>query len=170
MSKKREVRFLDSPELRARADGKGLEGYACLFNTMSVDMGGWREVIAPGAFKNHLAGSPDVKCLVNHSPNKILGRTTSGTLKVEEDSKGVHYDCDLPDTSAGRDIAVSVGRRDISQCSFGFIVKGQKLDEDFKDPQGVRCQLRTVTEAELLDVSPVTYPAYDQTEVNVRSL
>ena len=164
---KREVRF--TTDFRVKPDDKGLEGYAALFNVKSEEMYGFRETIAPGAFKKNLATNPDVRCLFNHDPSAILGRTTAGTLSLKEDDKGLWYSCDTPDTTVATDLLKSIRRKDISQCSFGFQVIEQKW-EYIQNEAGEQEQYRTILEAELLDVSPVTYPAYPQTSVDVRAL
>lgn len=84
-----------------RTAGRRIEGYAATFNT-EADLGGFRERIAPGAFRSALAG--DVLAMLDHDPGKVLGRTRSGTLRLSEDSKGLAFSLDLPDTQAGRDV------------------------------------------------------------------
>jgi HK97 family phage prohead protease len=170
--RKLERRFLRVAELRASADGQGntIAGYAALFNSKSEDLGGYREVIKPGAFTDCLANSPDVRCLRNHEADMILGRTPK-TLTVREDNKGLYFECNLPDTSYARDLMESIKRGDISQCSFGFYA----LDSDWtiqptdEDPEEFE-QIRELSEIEVFDVSPVTYPAYPETSVDMRSL
>lgn len=82
---KRETRTIRSAELRVRSDGAGIKGYAAVFNERSEDLGGWREIIMPGAFKRAIREEQDVRALINHDPNLVLGRTKSGTLKLDED-------------------------------------------------------------------------------------
>ncbi len=117
-----------------------------------------------------VAGShPDVRCLFNHNPDAVLGRTKAGTLRLSEDRTGLYFDCDLPDTQAGRDVRESVTRGDVDQCSFGFVVQGQNWREE-KDGGGGTQAIRELTDVDLFDVSPVTYPAYPQTSVSARLL
>jgi HK97 family phage prohead protease len=144
-----------------------LVGYAAKFNVRSEDLGGWVEEIKPGAFDSVLQGRPDVRALVNHDPNMVLGRSTAGTLRLSCDGVGLRAEMDLPDTQAARDISVSVERGDVDQMSFGFrVAEGGALWDLDSNPA-----VRTVSGiAELLDVSIVTYPAYPQTEVGLRSL
>jgi HK97 family phage prohead protease len=144
-----------------------LVGYAAKFNVRSEDLGGWVEEIKPGAFDSVLQGRPDVRALVNHDPSMVLGRSTAGTLRLSADGVGLRAEMDLPDTQPARDIAVSVERGDVDQMSFGFrVAEGGALWDLDADPA-----VRTVNSiAELLDVSIVTYPAYPQTEVGLRSL
>lgn len=148
-----------------RADDKPkIVGHAAVFNT-ETDIGGYfREKVAPGAFRDAI-GRDDVRALFNHDPNFVLGRNKSGTLRMAEDDVGLAVEIDPPDTQIARDLLVSMERGDISQMSFGFMVRKQEWEEDDK---GV--VTRTLIEVELFDVSPVTYPAYPTTDVAVRSL
>ncbi len=137
-----------------------LTGYAALFNTLSQDLGGFREKIARGAFTNSLEG--DVRALINHDSAKILGRTSAGTLSLREDSQGLAVEIEPPETSYARDLLESVRRGDITQMSFGFITRQDKWETQ----DGM--QVRTLLEVKLLDVSPVTFPAYPDTSVALR--
>jgi HK97 family phage prohead protease len=153
-------------ELRADGGAKfELSGYAASFNTLSRDLGGFRERIAPGAFKRSLAAGTDVKCLFNHDANVVLGRVGNKTLAVSEDARGLKFTCQLnPASQQHRDIYESVKRGDVSQCSFAFQVRSAE-DEDWdedKDERGVRFPRRTIRNCDLLDVSAVTYPAYSE--------
>jgi len=134
-----------------------LIGYAAVFNEITTIGGLFRERIAPGAFRR-AAASDDCRCLFNHDANQILGRTSSGTLRLWEDDRGLRYCCDLPTWATA--IAESVSRGDVSQSSFAFQVQDE--DWDFTGP----LPLRTIRSARLFDVSPVTYPAYDATTVS----
>ena len=164
---KTERRFLNVAELRvSRADDKPdkIKGYAARFNTLSEDLGGFREKIDPGAFSKSLAGGADVRALVNHDPNLVLGRNTAGTLNITENKTGLKVAITPPDTQAGRDITTSIERGDIDGMSFGFRTitdKWERVDDE---------EIRTLKEVELHDVSAVTYPAYADTSVAVRSL
>jgi HK97 family phage prohead protease len=164
---KMERRFVPATELRAAADEEGpvvIEGYAAVFNTLSEELFGFREKIAPGAFKTALDRPDDVRALHNHDPNIVLGRSTANTLTLSEDDTGLRFRCELPDTSQARDLAVSIGRGDINQCSFGFITKGEEWEFNTDGPD-----IRTITDVELFDVSTVAYPAYTDTSVALRS-
>jgi HK97 family phage prohead protease len=143
-------------------------GYAALFNSPSEDMG-FIEIIEPGAFSEAIATS-DVRALFNHDPNLILARTASGTLKVWEDDRGLRYEFTLPETTFGNDFRVMLERGDVSQSSFAFSVKEQAW-ETKKMENGELQYTRRVKKVErLYDVSPVTYPAYAETEVALRSI
>ena len=152
-------------EIRAETgDSPKIKGYAAVFNQWSEDLGGFREIVKPGAFKKTIKEA-DVKALFNHDPNFVLGRNTSGTLALAEDSKGLAIEIDPPDTQWARDLVTSIDRGDIDQMSFGFrTVKDKWIDE--KDEQ----LQRELLEVELYDVSPVTFPAYPQTTVGIRSI
>ena len=168
MSKQqREVRFLANAEVRAKSDGnKVITGYAAMFNSPSQDLGGFIEVIKPGAFTKSLANGADVRCLFNHDESMVLGRTTSGTLRLTEDQVGLRFECDLPDTSYANDLRTSIQRGDINQCSFGFYCR----DENWTPTSQAPGVLREVLEADVFDVSPVTFPAYEATSLSARSL
>lgn len=159
-------------EVRAGADGKPtmLRGYAAVFNSDSEDLGGFTEQIAPGAFTDTLAATPDCRCLFNHDPSALLGRTSSGTLRLRQDSTGLFYECEIPDTTLGRDILTLAQRGDISQSSFGFTVAAESWYDANGNPSnssvGVKRIIRKV--GALLDVSPVTYPAYPESSVQAR--
>lgn len=140
-----------------------LVGYAAVFGKRSVDLGGFTEEVAPGAFANSIR-SDDVVALVDHDPSRILGRTSAKTLALSETDEGLRMEIDLPDTSVGRDIAVSVKRGDVRGASFGF----RTISDDWKTLEG-RAH-RTLIEVQLRDVSPVTFPAYPDTSIAMRSL
>jgi len=101
-----EKRILGMHGLRASRSGDRMtvSGYAATYNTLSKDLGGFRERIAPEAFRRILATNPDVVCLFNHDMNSVLGRTSAGTLRLSEDRKGLAFECDLPNTTVGRDL------------------------------------------------------------------
>lgn len=144
----------------ASDDDKKIRGYAALFNVETELYPGVREKIAPGAFRNAL-GKSDIRLLLNHDPNHVLGRNKSKTLTVYEDEKGLPFEANLPDSRG--DVLESIKRGDIDQCSFAFKIKSQQWD-DLEDGT----VMRTITEvAELFDVSVVTYPAYNNTSVDV---
>lgn len=170
----KETRTLSEPvEVRTAEDGTvKICGYAAKFNSRSQDLGGFVETIQPGFFDGCLTG--DTRALINHDPNQVLGRTTSGTMKLSVDSVGLRYEIDPPDTSYAHDLQVSMKRGDINQSSFAFNVDQENNDGDkfeYDDEGGV--YVRTLLKCKrLFDVSPVTYPAYTNTEsvVSQRSL
>jgi len=167
MSKKLITRaFFEAEDIETRASEEGktiVSGYAAKFETLSVPLYGFREKIRAGAFKNSLA-KRDVKAFWNHNYDLVLGSTKAGTLKLEEDDKGLRFDLELPDTQAGKDAGVSIKRKDVTGVSFGFKVLRQEWDE--KDPKNV---VRTLIEVDLREISPTPFPAYPSTSVKARS-
>lgn len=140
-----------------------IRGYAAVFGKLSDNLGGFREKIAQGAFKKTLQEA-DVRALFNHDPNKVLGRTSSGSLSLREDDKGLWMEIDPPDTADARDVMALIQRGDVDQASFAFrVVKDSWQNEESQTP------IRTLDEVQLFDVSAVTYPAYPQTTVDVRA-
>lgn len=150
-------------EFRAAA-GNRLEGYAALFNSMSADLGGFTEVIRPGAFTRALADKPDVLALFDHDTRHVLGRTGAGTLHLEEDNKGLRFAIDVAATSTGKDLLVSVGRGDIRGASFAFVAKEDRWT------QGNAGMIRELLDVDLLDVTVTANPAYPETTVARRAL
>lgn len=167
--KQKELRFFPAQELRMEeVDGKPtLRGYAAVYNQLSVDFGGWREIIRPGAFTTTLANGPDVRALVNHEGGLMtIGRTRNGTLRLTEDVKGLAVEIEPPDTQAGRDVTTLVKRGDLDQMSFAFWTRRDnwlEQEEYF---------LRELFEVDINDgdVAIVTYAAYPQTNIAVRSM
>lgn len=149
-------------EIKAAVEGRTVEGYASVFNSMSEDLGGFREIILPGAFSNVLDN--DVRALYNHDSNYLLARTTSGTLELKEDDKGLYYRFEMPNTSYGNDMLELFKRGDLSQSSFGFTV--EKDSWKLEEGQHVRYIERV---GSLFDVSPVVYPAYAAASSGLRS-
>ena len=155
--------------VETRADGRlMLTGYAVRYNTLSVDLGGFRETILPGAFDkvlNRQRGKHDVVALFNHDPNQLLGRTASGTLELSSDEKGLRYSVVLPGTELGRSIAELTARGDLRGSSFAFTVdaKGEQWapGEDGKPRRSIR------EVSGLYDVSVVTHPAYPSSTTSV---
>lgn len=158
-------------EVRNGADGQtSVRGHAALFDTPTM-IGppgvGFEEVIARGAFRKTLSDGADVRFLFNHNPDLVLARTKSGTLTLSEDEQGLRVDAQLAPTTVGRDLAVLLQRGDVTQMSFGFrVVKDQW--ETVTRAEGGSVERRTVLEAQLFDVSGVTYPAYDETDLALR--
>ena len=148
----------------AEADGMRFTGYAAVFNSDSEPLP-FIERIMPGAFKRSLKSRNEVKLFKNHNMDEVLASTRSKTLRLTEDSKGLLAEATLPDTTAGRDLAVLMKRGDVHAMSFGFSVpaKGDSWSED-----GMTRQLK---EIRLHEVSIVTgFPAYEATSATVRSL
>ena len=162
---KQERRTLQSEfRVERREDGKKLiRGHAAVFN-VETDLGWFRERIAPGAFRESIE-TDDVRALFNHDENFILGRNTAGTLTMREDERGLYVEIDPPDTQVGRDLVTSIERGDISQMSFGF----QTIKDSWETEENAAKDLRTLEKVKLWDVTSVTFPAYQETDVAVRS-
>lgn len=154
-----EIRSFRGPiEARSIGDGQmSASGYAATFDSRSHDLGGFVEVIAPGAFARSLATGRDILATFNHDATRLLGRTRSGTLRVYEDERGLAYNLDLPDTSVGRDVAELLRRGDLTGSSFTFTP--QEVDWTTTE---TGYPLRTVRAAKLIELGPVTIPAYAQ--------
>lgn len=164
---KKEIRNLKFRELRAEVGANGervFSGYAAPFNSRSVDLGGFVEVIAPVAFNRTLREQPDVYALYAHDMRTILGRTRSGTLTLNADDKGLAFRCTAPNTAAARDLATLVERGDIDGCSFGFYTRD---DSWVEDANGVL--VRTLLDVDLDEISITPFEAYPATSVSVRS-
>lgn len=143
-----------------RAAGRRLEGYAAVFNS-EADLGSFRERISPGAFGAALAG--DIVAMLDHDAGKVLGRTRSGTLRLTEDSRGLAFSLDLPETQAGRDVLALAERGDLGGMSFGFTIP-----EGGEEWEG---RTRTLQRVALKEVSVVqAWPAYPDTEIALRAL
>ena len=171
---RRDISFEEAPEaeltIETRASGQtAIVGYAAVYNRLSLDLGGFREMILPGAFDKVLSrqrGKQDVIAVFNHDPNILLGRTSSGTLQLSSDDKGLKYTVTPPAERA--DIISLILRRDLLGSSFAFTVA--KDSESFSsDANGA---VRTIREVSgLYDVGPVVNPAYSSstTGVSMRS-
>ena len=160
---KQEMRTLNISNLFTRdgteSQSKVISGYAAVFNSRTSIGDFFDEVIAPGAFARTLSENSDVRALFNHNWDNVLGRTKNGTLKLEEDERGLKFEVELPNTSVARDLVESLNRGDINQCSFSFIATEENWD------YSVEPALRTVHEAKLYEISVVSIPAYEDTEV-----
>lgn len=159
MENKLEIRALNSVE---QTEENIVEGYALKFNKESRNLGGFVETISPSALEG--VDLSDVRCFLDHDSSKLLGRTSSGTLTLNVDEVGLHFRCVLPNTSVGRDAMELVKRGDLNQCSFGFTV-----DRDDWS-QGQEVMHRSIQKiGSLFEISLVSIPAYDDTDVSVAS-
>lgn len=150
---------LKGVEIRSEGGKKLLRGHAAVFDKLSVNLGGFREYVRAGAFLKSIA-SDDIRSLWNHNTDIVLGRNRANTLTLSEDKDGLLVEIDLPDTQAGRDAEVSVGRGDVSQMSFSFrTIK----DNWFQEEEEER---RELLEMKLYEVSPVAFPAYPDTDIS----
>lgn len=154
-----------SADFRMQLSGQKIVGYAAKFApNRSQDLGGFIEQIDPAAFTRSLKDNADVRALIDHNPSLILGRTLARTLHIECDKEGLMCEITPPDTSYARDLMVSLERGDVTQMSFAFITKKDKWDKEGD------INIRTLLDVDLHDVSAVTYPAYLNTEIGLRSL
>ena len=155
-------------ELKDEPESRHIEGYGSVFNERSLDLGGFVEMIAPGAFDGVIDRS-DVKCYLDHNPEKgILARSRNGkgSLSLVVDEKGLQYSFDAPKTNLGDEVVEGLKRGDYSQSSFAFTV-----DDEVWTKEADGTYLRTITKiGGLYDVSIVANPAYEGTSVALRSL
>ncbi|QQS08683.1 MAG: HK97 family phage prohead protease [Phycisphaerales bacterium] len=170
--KKVERRFHAGVELREAGDAKDgriatLQGYAALFDSKSEDLGGFVETIRAGAFKTSLDRGDDIRALVGHNTDLVIGRRTAKTLDISEDKKGLKVEIAVPDTSAGRDLVVSVKRGDITGMSFGFATVEDEWTRKTENARTV--YFRELIEVDLFEVSAVAFPAYPETSVEARN-
>jgi len=179
MSSSVERRFLLMGEMpkklafvKTRGAGGGMKfkGYAARYSSQSNDLGGFREVLAPGAFDKVLSrrSKPDVVLTYNHNPDLLLARTSSGTLSLASDEKGLRFSADAPDTQLAKDLSTLIRRGDLTGASFAFTVS-PSAESWTTDERGQA--IRTIREVqELYDVSIVATPAYSAASVGVRAL
>jgi len=151
----------------AEENSRKISGYAAVFE-QKTKIGTWyEEQIARGAFDE----CDFSRCVLNfnHDDNILLGRVSSGTLKIEVDEKGLRFECELPDTTTANDILTLIRRGDIEGCSFAFVVRESSW-EWLSDEDPAQLDQRTIMKiSEVFDVSVVTHPAYEQTSVDARS-
>lgn len=150
-------------ETREDGDNLSIEGYFAVFNSNYEIAPGMSESIAPGAFSKTLSG--DIRALINHDTTLVLGRTKANTLQLREDNHGLwgHIDINPNDTDA-MNLYERVKRGDVDQCSFGFDILSEETD--FRDDGSVHW---TIKEVELYEVSPCTFPAYEETNISARA-
>lgn len=157
-------------EFRASDDGKTgtLRGYALRFGSV-YDMGWFTEEVDRRALDN--ADMNDVRVLLNHDPNQILGRTVAGTAKVGVDEKGLWYEVQLPESPNGENARVAIQRGDITQSSWGFVLNYTKESNGDRWEKRDGKEHRILTDVRMVyDASPVTFPANPDTSVAKRSL
>jgi len=144
-----------------------IEGYASVFDKWSQELGGmfpFKEKVMPGAFRETIT-KDDIRALFNHNPDYVLGRNKAGTLQLTEDENGLKVRITPPKTQWAKDLITSISRGDITQMSFGFLVEKDKWIVS----SGEEVDTRELHKVKLFDVSPVTFPAYLDTEVGIRS-
>ena len=143
--------------------GRRVIGHAAVFDSLSEDLGGFMEVIRAGAFTELLRSNPDVRALINHDPNLLLGRTKAATLTLREDRIGLAISCDIPATYFGRSLIASMERGDLTQMSFAFVAGADKWST-----RGTGLLREVLRVDGLYDVSPVVFPAYDAADAALR--
>ncbi len=151
-------------EFQTRDDSGNLaiEGYFAVFDSNYEIAPGMSESIAPGAFDNTLAG--DIRALINHDTTLVLGRTKAGTLQLRTDSHGLWGHIDInPNDSDAMNLYNRVQRGDVDQCSFGFDIINEETD--YREDGSIHW---TIKEVELYEVSPCTFPAYEETNIAAR--
>lgn len=137
----------------AEYDGRTIRGYAAVYNVDSEWMGGFYEQISAGAFDSVMEN--DVRAYFNHDENYLLGRVSSGTLRISTDKKGLFYEVDLPNTTYANDLIELMKRGDVNQSSFAFLIEKDRWEQR----DGVTYRIIEKV-SRLLDVSPVAQPAY----------
>jgi HK97 family phage prohead protease len=162
---KRELRY--AAELRA-SDGMTITGRPAMYNSLSKDLGGFREVLLPGCFDGSLDDG-EIYCAWQHDATQILGRVSAGTLELSSDRNGLTMRCQLPNSPLGQNVYQSVKRGDVSKMSFGFYCLEDSWDVA-TDERGQKFDRRSVKKARVFEVSPVTSPAYAASSVSARSL
>ncbi|HMY34817.1 MAG TPA: HK97 family phage prohead protease [bacterium] len=164
-----ERRYFDSNfEVRKMDDGKHrVCGYALRFG-VSYDMGWFTEEISRTALDN--ADMTDVRILFNHDPNQILGRTSAGTATVRVDDNGLWYEAELPNSPNGENVRVALERGDVTQSSWGFMLRYDDNTQGDLWQRKNGKDHRTITDVSaVFDASPVTFPANPETSAAKRS-
>lgn len=159
----KEIRLGDNAT--STSESRHIEGYAIVFNSLSNDLGGFREIIEPTAITDELIKNSDILCLMNHDIKKgVLARSYQGrgSLKLDIDEHGLHYSFEAPKTALGDEVLEGIRRGDISKCSFAFVCGEDVWDKDEKTGEYIR---RVKKIKNLYDVSLVYHPAYEETEV-----
>lgn len=154
-----------STEFKTRDDNGNLaiEGYFAVFDSIYQITPDMSESIAQGAFDNTI--SDDIRALINHDTTLVLGRTKAGTLQLRADSHGLWGHIDInPNDSDAMNLYNRVQRGDVDQCSFGFDIINEETD--FREDGSIHW---TIKEVKLYEVSPCTFPAYEETNIAART-
>lgn len=169
----REQRILSIEDVEWRKSGSGdgqltIRGHASIFDRLSLDLGGFRERIAPGAFTKALDQNPDVHALWDHDTKMVLARTKNKTLELREDPIGLHFWAKVADTSYARDLRVLMERGDVDQASFAFTIAPGGDEWNIHEEDGTEVVERTINEiGDLYDVTITAQGAYPQTDASV---
>jgi HK97 family phage prohead protease len=153
-----------APEAVRTEGGVTARGYAALYSNTTTIGGAFTEELSPNAFRDSLKDA-DLRALIDHDSGRIIGRQSAGTLRVNSDDKGLAVEIDLPDTTDGRDLAVLLERGDITGMSFAMRVE----DEEWSEDLSTGLPHRLITRASIYEVSAVSFPAYPDTEIGLRS-
>jgi len=170
ITEQREVRTMVTElHLEKRADGEGgsrtISGYAAVFDSWSERLYSFKERIDRMAFDD--SDMSDCILCFNHDENEIMARTSSGTLKLTVDNKGLKFEAELPNTTRGNDLLELVRRGDINACSFAFVIE----EDSWNYTDDNELDERTILKVKkVYDVCPVVHPAYKDTSCDVRSL
>lgn len=151
--------------LQTASQGR-LCGYAAVFDAPSLDLGGFREIIKPGAFRRSLDNPDAIRALYDHDSRQLLGRVGSDTLQLREDGKGLRFELQPPDTTYARDLMALVERGDVAGCSFAFRVRpgGESWEKRGSET------FRILSDLDLAEITITANPAYPDTSVARRSL
>jgi len=165
-----ERRFIKGASIQARSGEKpGIAGIGVVYDQV-YDNGWFLEIVKPGACARVLSENQDVRCLFNHDTNQLLGRTKSGTLRLQDSAAGFSFDCDTdPNTGPGRDVSAMINRGDIDGCSFSFNVRKDTWSDEYDAAGHYVSTTRSIDDIDMFDIGPVTFPAYTQTSVGARS-
>jgi uncharacterized protein len=168
-----EIRLADMSgvDVRAAADGSPIPftGHAAVFNSRALIGGKWGfyEEVMPGAFDSALERGDDVRLLKNHNEDLILARTTAGNLRLSVDAVGLVADADMTPTTYAKDLALSLAAGDVTQMSYAFrVLRDEWSVVNVGGPD--ERELRQIFDVELFDCSPVTYPAFADTDASLR--
>lgn len=164
-----EFRYLTDSQIDTSVDSATstpkFRGYAAIYNSLSHDLGGFKEVIRPGAFRNAIDSGKEIYACVDHDKSKMLGLLSNGSLALKEDERGLYFESNIPDTSYARDAQAQLRAGFFKGASFGFYPKSSK--GTFRREGGN--VIHELTDIDCFDVSVVFTPAYPATSVSMRS-
>lgn len=163
-----ELRQISGLEVRAGSDDGSvvIAGRGIPYGEWSEDLGGFRERLMPSTFRESIADD-DIRALFNHNPDIVLGRKANGTLRLQEDERGVHYEVDVnPEDRDAMSAVARIQRGDITGNSFGFYIESRD-DQEWEERDGMLW--RTIRRARMRELGPQTFPAYPTSDVAVRS-
>lgn len=163
-----ERRSLPTCKFRQLVDNKNrIEGYAAVYDSLSENLGNFRERIERGAFDRDLKANKDIRAFFDHDSGCVLGRVSAGSLRLWSDDVGLGVSIDLPEPTEPANLRFLMDRGDIDQMSFGFYVRSGGEKDGGRSPDGL--PVRVITDVELVEVSVVSIPAYSSTSCYLRS-